>query len=182
MSLVIGICGYKGSGKSTVAKHLVNEHGFMPINFKDALVSEVIAKFTEVLIELKKLYKLEQYELFEQKPAVVRALLQNYGTEVRRADDKDYWVKRWEEKVTGSNRNIVTDDVRFFNELTAIKGVNGILIRVKRDDITTGGTHTSETEQESFMEDFTIEGVKGSHDEIYKQVDSIIDTLKKNVD
>lgn len=181
--MVIGICGFKGSGKSTVARHLVKEYGFRSLNFKGAIIAEIIRKFPDVLDELKRFYNAELHELFETKPPIVRALLQNYGTEVRRCDDENYWVDKWIERVNEEGeRDIVTDDVRFFNELTAIKGMNGILIRVKRDDIATGGKHKTETEQESFHEDFTIEATKGNHESVYKQIDSIIDTLKSNVD
>lgn len=108
--------------------------------------------------------------------------MQNYGTEVRRGDNPDYWVERWKELVSETVGNIVTDDVRFFNELAAVGDKNGVLIRVTRDDITTGGEHLSEKEQEKFIEDFIIVGQPGSHNQVYKQVDDIITTIKNNND
>lgn len=189
---IIGLCGYKGSGKSTVAEYLAKEHGFKRVNFKDGLVAEVKEKFPDVLRQLTKVYygdtpsyvgtKSGVEKLFSEKPAAMRALLQNYGTEVRRGDDPNYWVDRWRTTVAQIEGNIVVDDVRFFNEMAVVADHNGVLIRVTRPDITTGGLHQSETEQESFISDFTIAGVPGSHTEIFKQVDEIIRTLKENVD
>jgi hypothetical protein len=35
--MIIGICGLIGSGKGTVADHLVEEYGFQKVSFADAL-------------------------------------------------------------------------------------------------------------------------------------------------
>ena len=121
-------------------------------------------------------------DLFSIKPPVMRALMQEYGTEVRRGDDTNYWVEKWKIAIGDGTKNIVTDDVRFYNELAALGDVGGVLVRVVRPDITTGGTHQSETEQEAFIEDFGIEGVPGMPDAIEKQIDSIIQTIKSNND
>lgn len=181
--MIIGLCGYKGTGKSTAAEYLENEYGFVRVNFKDGLVQEITERFPILLEELKKTYTLSSIEdLFRIKPPLMRALMQEYGTDVRRKDDPDYWVKQWVAKVESTKVNIVTDDVRFFNELAAMGDLNGLLVRITRPDVTSGGEHQSEKEQESFIEDFTIEGVPGSHKEIYKQVDAIIQTIKSNVD
>ncbi len=178
--MLIGLTGYKGSGKSTVANYLEKEYGFKRLNFKDALVSELKERFPDLLRELSQAYHMDIDKLFENKPAAMRALMQNYGTEVRRKDDPNYWAIQYYDKLVASKDNIVTDDVRFLNEFQEVKLFGGVLIRVTRPDITSGGSHTSETEQESFVVDFTIEGVPGSHESIYKQVDSIIQDLKRD--
>lgn len=186
--MVIGLTGYKGSGKSTVAKYIADEYGFKRVNFKDGLVQEMKEKFPTLLEEIAySASMLQQYEtgigesltvddMFELKPPLMRKLMQEYGTEVRRTDNVNYWVDKWKESVgTG---NIVTDDVRFKNEYDAVKELGGIIIRVVREDITHGGTHQSETEQESFVADFTIVGEVGSHDKIYAQIRQIIEHIK----
>jgi hypothetical protein len=190
--MIIGLTGYKGSGKSTVAKYIADEYGFKRVNFKDGLVQEMKEKFPTLLEEIAySVSMLQQYEtgigesltvsdMFELKPPLMRKLMQEYGTEVRRADNMNYWVDEWKESV--GTANIVTDDVRFQNEYDAVKELGGIIIRVVREDITSGGSHQSETEQESFEADFTIVGEPGSHDAIYKQIDSVIETIKSNVD
>lgn len=176
--MIIGLSGFKGSGKSVVAKYLEENHGFKRVNFKDALVAEMKECYPDTLKELGSAYHMDVDKLFENKPAAMRALMQNHGTDIRRKDDPDYWVKQYLSKVELLRGNIVTDDVRFFNELSAITELNGVMIRVVRDDITTGGTHQSETEQIKFIEDFTVTGVKGEHETVYKQIEVIINTLK----
>ena len=180
--MIIGLCGYKGTGKTTVADHLVKEYGFKRVNFKDGLIAELCKNMPLVIQELMTLHNMTVQDLFNIKPPIMRALMQNYGTEVRRGDNPDYWVERWKELVSETVGNIVTDDVRFFNELAAVGDKNGVLIRVTRDDITTGGEHLSEKEQEKFIEDFIIVGQPGSHNQVYKQVDDIITTIKNNND
>lgn len=181
--MIIGLTGYAGSGKSTVAKYLAENYGFGRVNFKDGLVQEIKDNFPDLLKHFASGYMMTIDQLFEQKPPEMRALMQNYGTEVRRKDNEHHWVKKYCETIGyNPDKNFVTDDVRFQNEYDAIKLLNGVVIRVTRPDITTGGSHSSETEQDSFEADFTIVGEPGSHDSIYKQIESIIETIKSNHD
>jgi hypothetical protein len=180
--MIIGLTGYKGSGKSTAAKYLEEKYGFKRVNFKDGLVAEMKERLPDVLEQLSKYHHLSVDELFNIKPEIMRALMQNYGTEVRRADDPDYWVNKWNKTVSGNDVNIVVDDVRFGNERDALLMQEGVLIRITRLDITSGGEHQSETEQEGFEADFTIVAEPGSFESIYKQIDSIIETIKSNHD
>ena len=179
--MIIGLCGFKGSGKSVVADYLVREHGFIKINFKDALIEHMKEDLKETLAELALIYNMTVDELFINKPPAMRALMQNYGTDIiRKRISERYWVDQLLSKL--GKGNFVTDDVRFQNECDAITLSNGVIVRIIRDDVTTGGDHISETDHLNFKEDFTIEAVFGDHVGVYKQVESIIDTLKKNVD
>jgi len=180
--MIIGLCGFAGSGKSTVAKYLEDNYEFKRVNFKDGLVAEMKERLPDILKELAQAYHMDVDKLFENKPPAMRALMRNYGTEVRRKDDTDYWVKKWCEKVNELGGHIVVDDVRFFNELAAITELDGVLIRVTRPDITHAGTHQSETEQTSFVQDFLVEGEANSHTLLFKQVDDVINIIKSNHD
>jgi len=72
-----------------------------------------------------------RWEGWEHKRPTVRRLLQEYGTEVRRHDDPDYWVKRYAEAATKLER-VVTPDVRFLNEAAAVRALGGLVVRVVR--------------------------------------------------
>jgi hypothetical protein len=180
---IIGLVGYKRSGKSTAAQHLIENHGYVSHNFKDALIAEVKEKFPDLLQEIKERAGGDRIdftldELFTIKPPLIRALLMNHGTEVRRAGNPDYWVLEWKlglvERMMNNERLFVCDDVRFMNESQAIKGWGGTLIRIKRIDITTGGNHTSETEQVEIECDYTITVGAGEHEKLYAELDRII--------
>ena len=186
--MVIGLTGFARAGKSTVAQYLAENHGFKRINFKDGLVNEIKEKFPETLDAILFNYMLSERikeaeidELFKWKPPIMRSLMQNYGTNVMRAINTDHWVDIWRTSVA-QEKHVVADDVRFFNELNAVRDMGGVIIRVQRPDIVSGGSHQSETEQLDFEVDFIIEGVPGSHTEIYKQVEDIIRILKENCD
>lgn len=177
--MIIGFTGKAQSGKTTccnfVKKILENvQH----VNFKDGLVREIKERFPNVLQEIM----FDEGEavqtvgdLFVQKPPLMRALLQNYGTDVRRKDDIDYWVKQWKHTVTYSKfNNIVCDDVRFLNEAAAVKDFDGIIIRVKRTDVTDTGNHPSETEMDRIQPDYTVEAGPGEQEKLRDQLVNII--------
>ena len=173
MTTLIGLTGYKRTGKSTAAKYLEDKHGFVRHNFKDALVEELKERFPDLIELLEIHYNLSTPQLFIQKPPLVRALMVNYGTEVRRKDNPDYWVEEWSSKVYIGDK-VVTDDVRFLNEADAIERRHGIIIRLVRPDITSGGTHKSETEQNEFKADYTIQCEPGNHQKLYDELDAIL--------
>ena len=192
--MIIGLVGFKKVGKSTAAKYLEDKYSFVRHNFKDALVAEIKEKFPDLLQSLVELYKqfpeLWKSEgadkpsklpvtidnLFEVKPVLVRNLMKNYGNEVRRGDKPGYWVDKWTTKLweMGSDVNVVTDDVRFIDEASRVKGQAGIIIRLTRPDMLTGGDHSSETEQLQIEADYTIECEAGDFETLYRRLDEII--------
>lgn len=63
----------------------------------------------------------------------MRMLLQWWGTDVRRAVDPDYWVKRTMRMVMramGNGVSVYITDARFTNELDAIHAAGGKIIRI----------------------------------------------------
>ena len=174
--MIIGLIGFAQVGKSTAAKHLEGR-GFVRINMKDALVAELRKNFPLLLSALSEIYHLTEDELFEQKPLAMRSLMRNYGTEVRRGDNTNYWTTQWRLKCSEAYRageSVVVDDVRFLNEAEAVRQQGGILIRLTRPDIATGGDHASETEQLEIVADHTIECPPGEHGILYNALDEII--------
>ncbi len=195
--MIIGLIGFKQVGKSTAAKYLEEKYGFVRHNMKDALIAEIKQNFPDLLEEIQRQYIDWEFEgmedgeiltvgsLFKYKPPLMRALLQNYGTEVRRGDNDNYWTGQWWDTVMhypkGEVRqglqpkySVVTDDVRFLNEAKVVKDADGILIRLTRPDITTGGSHASETEQLEIEADYTIEAVPGDHEHLKRKLDEIM--------
>ena len=129
---VIGISGLIGSGKDEVARVLIEEFGYTRIGFADALKREVRTILPRTLAVLANLnYDGEPLSLearidkaIQNKPLGVRELLQEWGTELRRAEDPDYWVKRWLEQVYGVQK-VVAPDCRFPNEIEAVRRLGG---------------------------------------------------------
>lgn len=114
--------------------------------------------------------------LFDTKPQPFRALMQNYGTEVRRRDNADYWVNIWKDSVSGAlkdKKHVVADDVRFLNEAKAVKDAGGILVKLMREDIQTTGNHVSETEQDNIKCDVEIKLIKNDFNALEKDLKRI---------
>lgn len=178
--MIIGLTGYKQVGKSTAASYLENTHGFARHNMKDALIREMKGKLPDTLQQLALCYygldanvKPRHFlnKLFKEKPPIMRALMQNYGTEVRRSGDPDYWTRRW--KDTLPDGNVVVDDVRFMNEAEAVREAGGIIVRIERSDISFGGHHSSETEQDGIIPNAVIYTEPGGFDDLERHIEEI---------
>ena len=142
MSQIIGIVGFIGSGKDTVADYLVNFHRFKRESFANSLkdaVSDVFGWDRELLEGRTK----ESREWRETKDEwwskrlkqdiTPRWVLQYWGTEVvRKGFHDDMWVASLENRLRNTKDDIVITDCRFPNEIKAIKAVGGEVIRIKR--------------------------------------------------
>jgi len=142
--MIIGICGLIGSGKGTVADILVDTHGFEKISFADKLKDGVatIYGWDRDMLEGDTPESREWRETPDEfwtketgEEITPRLVLQKFGTECMRQGFYDgIWVSLVKNKLLQNiNKNYVIPDVRFYNELTMIKEVGGILIKVQRE-------------------------------------------------
>ncbi len=141
--MIIGICGFIGSGKDTVADYLVNFHGFRRESFANSLKDAVAYVFgwDRTMLEGRTKMAREWREQVDpwwsnrlnMPDLTPRLMLQLWGTEVcRRGFHDDIWIASLENKLRHSKDNIVISDCRFPNEIQSIKAVGGIVVRVIR--------------------------------------------------
>ena len=140
--MIIGICGFIGSGKDTAADYLVNFHEFRRESFASTLkdaVSSVFGWDREMLegrTGQSRLWR-EQTDLWWSErlgmPITPRWVLQNWGTNVLRAHfHDDIWIASLENKLRSSKDSIVISDCRFPNEIAGLKAQGAKVIWVQR--------------------------------------------------
>lgn len=140
--MIIGICGFAGSGKDTIADYLQNIHQFRRESFAHTLKDAVASVFGWDRDMLEGRTR-ESREWREQVDAwwtdrlsmtvTPRLVLQVWGTEVaRKSYHDDIWIASLENKLRKTHDDVVISDCRFPNEIKAIKAAGGIVIRVTR--------------------------------------------------
>jgi len=141
--MIIGVCGFIGSGKDTVADYLTNFHGFRRESFASTLKDAVAQVFgwdrtmlegrTKQAREWREQVDTWWAERLHMPTLTPRWILQYWGTEVCRAGfHDDIWIASLENKLRHSQDDVVISDCRFPNEIRAIKNAGGRVIRVTR--------------------------------------------------
>jgi hypothetical protein len=91
-------------------------------------------------------------------------LLQWWGTEYRRTQDSNYWVKAWKAAINPKAHIVLVTDMRFLNEAAAVKSLGGATVQVNRlnqdgtpfVDPSRDADHRSETELDGYNYDHKI--------------------------
>jgi hypothetical protein len=142
---IIGFIGFIGSGKDTAADYLVDNYNFQRLSFAGTLKDAVAAVFgwDRELLEGKTPEAREWRECADEwwakrlnTPGLTpRWVLQQWGTEVCRMHfHDDIWIASLENSLRRSEKDVVISDVRFPNEIAAIRAQGGIVGRVKRGE------------------------------------------------
>lgn len=179
--ILIGITGFAGAGKDTVGR-ILTESGFKRFAFADALRDEVAAALGAGDYPMPALLSRLAVEAFclapvdevHAKPTTIRmrALLQEWGTEFRRAQDPDYWSRLVTEKMAGEVRACITD-VRFPDEAEFVRARGGVVWRVNRPGY---GPSAHASERLSFDADYAIDN-SGDMDHLRGEVAKALGVL-----
>lgn len=148
MSNLIGICGFIGSGKDTVAKMFV-EQGCVQDSFaaplKDMCASifgwqrEMLEGDTMDSREFRETADLYWTRKLGIDNFTPRLALQLLGTDIMRTHfSQDIWLNSLEYRIRRQRQDelcVVISDARFKNELNLIKELGGVVIHVKRSEL-----------------------------------------------
>lgn len=140
--VVVGVCGYKRAGKDTVGRMLVNRYDFTRRAFADPLKEAALAALEGFNPKAAATVREHGWESLKEWDPRYRRYLQAFGTEAIRSLDPDFWPRVTLDKVEPGERVVVTD-VRFPNEVEAVKRHGGLVVRVDRPGCG-GGSHASE--------------------------------------
>ena len=151
---IIGLTGFDGSGKTTVANYLRDEHGFTIISFADELKRLLMVLDPIVGVDeegddrgVSIAYpahlsdfvddegEFHEHDLKTQYPEY-RRLLRVFGTEVIRENvDPDYWAAVMYSRVLrmfddasseGRSARLAIPDVRFLNEVDVVRNLAAV--------------------------------------------------------
>lgn len=195
--LLIAFTGKLGSGKSTAAKIINDTYGGVKISFARALKLEVYDVLStgntpgaqsvtwkdpvnDTLFEGNPIPRLvmpsdnEKVAWIDQNKKALRPLLQYYGTEYRRAQNKNYWIDQCvlliEKAIHDGECVITVDDLRFRNEAEALADVGFHITKVSTGDservtrvasrdgvaVNASDSHASEIEQDGMAAHYYI--------------------------
>ena len=141
--MIIGLIGFAGSGKGTIADILVSKKGYTKLAFADAVKDATAAIFgwPRSLLEgdtaESREWREQKDEWWSEKTGkhiTPRNMLQLMGTEIGRdMIHPDVWIYAMERRMQ-LYPNVVIADVRFPNEMRFIQEKGGFIVRVKRGD------------------------------------------------
>lgn len=144
--MIIGVCGFIGSGKDTIADYLVGFHGYRRDSFAGTLKDAVAAVFgwDRELLEGRtpeaRAWR-EQVDTWwatrlDMPNLTPRWVLQYWGTEVcRRAFHDSIWIAALEARLSRRSDDTVISDVRFPNEIASIRNAGGRIVWVRRGEL-----------------------------------------------
>lgn len=100
-----------------------------------------------------------------EAPRSPRQILQWWGTDYRRAQDKDYWVAKCYEHLVRIPRMlfqpelVVISDVRFANEADLVRLFEGEIWQIKRPGHCPSTDHISDVDGSGFEPDLVLENI-----------------------
>jgi len=220
MRTVIGIGHKARQGRDTAATYLHEKHGITVISFNDALYEEcrnlrmntyvpgfsrsnVVTKF--VVYSKKHRYDFDKrtvpkeiWSLFDICPYYEGmtdknpALLQWWGTDVKRKRDPDYWVKQVRDVIVANpDTDYVIPDCRFRNEAQMIKDMGGYVWDIRRMVETKTNwfeqyiasdrdpNHPSETDLDDWHFDTIKMALDGDIESLQKMVETEYNSIKE---
>ena len=185
---IIAICGYKRSGKDTIAKYLEKKYNYKHL------------KITYKLKEcIKLLFNLNNNDLEEKKEEInnkwnvsPRNMMQFIGTEMFQYKiqellpdiGKNFWIKTFlndnlvNKLRKNENFNIVISDLRFLHEYEELSKLNLpiIIIKVVNDNIMIDENNSLHISEKEFLKIPLTHQINNNKDlnELYNQIEKIM--------
>ncbi len=192
---IIGLCGLARSGKDTVGQRLVECYGYTRMALADPVREAALA--LDPMVALTK--GVQRWSLSARAAPLsvvvdrwgweeakklpdVRRILQRLGTEVGRQllspHGRSVWLDIAEVRMDGFERVVITD-VRFDDEASFIRDLNGVVMRVTRPNAGIGdanATHSSEAGIDRSLIDMAVHNT-GTLQDLYGEVDKVMGSL-----
>lgn len=183
---LIGIHGKARSGKDTLARVFVEDHGFVRMAFADPLkvAACVLFDWPPELVFTDE-FKEEYSPLWNMK---VREVFQKLGTEAMRGTfGDDFWIKRWalDYVKVKDKHSVVVSDVRNNNEADIIRSLGGLIIHISREGAGLKGMEAYHSSERGItfdkVRDVKVEN-NGTLDDLVREAHGVIAFLEKYAD
>lgn len=187
MPKIFAICGFKRSGKDTVADYLVQRYGYTKVKIADPLKAACKLLFGLDDEQVDGHLKEVEDQRWGKTP---REIMQFFGTDIMQYAfqsfmpelKRTFWVKNLCMKYKHTDAKLVVADLRFHHELEEFKKLNAkcMVIKVISDKVDTStDEHVSEREWMTIQEDVCIHN-NGTLEELYAKIDSYLSTFNQN--
>lgn len=150
---LIALCSRAmGSGKSTIAERLIERHGFQRIAFATPLKQMAEGMLDALGLPIdevrERVWGSRKEEMIPGVGITSRRLQQLLGTEFGREMIRpSLWIDiamEATQRLLDAGRSVVIDDMRFINELVAVRTLGGSAWRITRPGVTVTSPHASE--------------------------------------
>ena len=155
LELIIGITGYAGVGKDTLADLICEHTDFHKLSFAGK-VKELYLRLAPT--QTLELIEKRGWDFAKHHDLQVRTALQGLGSACRNTFGKDFWIRQaMPTRLEIEHENFVFSDVRYANEARAIWALDGVVIRLKRDGVNPANAHLSEVGVDEIDADLVID-------------------------
>ena len=146
---VIGLVGFPGSGKDTLAEQLVSRGDWKRVAFADALKDAFLLArpWRTVDGQVVPVSTREELEDWKRDSDEARRALQDYGMFFRNINPY-IWVFAASDKISGYLRdgfNVIVTDIRFKNEAIQVRELDGQIVHLQREGHGAVNDHISES-------------------------------------
>lgn len=178
--MIIGIAGYKGSGKDSVGDYLKAKYDFTKLSFASP-IKELTSNMLNIPLDILEGKTQENRDLREcplhgAYGKTGRQLLQVIGCAMRDHVHEDIWCDMLINKCV-KDQHYVICDVRFPNEVKAIENSGGFVVAVNRPGYI-GDQHQSERALDDHIFSYMINN-NGSVEDLNEKVERLIGTKIK---
>jgi dephospho-CoA kinase len=186
---IIAICGYKRSGKDTIAEYLTKNY-----NYNHYKITDKLRKVVQLLFNLNDNDYEKNKEINDTRwNTTPRKIMQFIGTEVFQYKiqelipniSRNFWIKsllsdELINNINNNNHKIVISDLRFIHEYENLKQLNIplVVIKVTNNKIKNIDNHISETEHLKIPIDYEIEN-NGTLQQLYDNINKIFNYQNK---
>lgn len=171
----LGLIGHAGSGKDTVAAHLVSR-GFTRVAFADAVRNVLLSVnplVTRDGLRLRDVVEAHGWDRAKREIPEVRVLLQGLGAGVRDELGESTWLDHALRRLDALRGPVVVTDVRYPNEGRVLQRRGFFLVEVQRPGVGPANAHPSEVDIPVELADATLLN-NGSIPELYEAVDALV--------